>query len=210
MYSDPVGPELYLASASPRRSALLSQVGVRHRQFGCSVDESVLDGESPEQYVERVTRAKVLAGQTQVTPAAVVLAADTAVVVDGQILGKPIDARHAATMLRALSGRCHRVMTAVAVARNESIEVVRVDTDVRFRPIGESEIAAYWATGEPADKAGGYAIQGLGAVFVEAIEGSYSAVVGLPLPETVELLARFGIRCWQGLEAESPSGSPQA
>lgn len=210
MYSDTGCPSLYLASASPRRSALLTQVGIVHHQFGCSIDESVLAGEAAEHYVERVTRAKAVTGQAQVPHGAVVLAADTAVVVDGRILGKPLDQGHAATMLRALSGRVHRVMTAVAVASAGRMKVVRVDTRVFFRPIEEAEIAAYWATGEPMDKAGGYAIQGLGAVFVSAIEGSYSAVVGLPLPETVQLLAEYGIGCWQSLEAENASGSSQA
>lgn len=214
MYSDRYARErdgfLYLASASPRRSELLTQIGVVHRQFGCSVDEGVGEGETPEHYVERVTRAKAQAGQVQVPAAAVVLAADTAVVIDGQILGKPRDAAHAATMLRAMSGCTHQVMTAVAVARGERMEVIIVDTRVRFREIEASEIAAYWASGEPADKAGGYAIQGLGAVFVSGIEGSYSAVVGLPLAETAQLLAGFGIDCWQGLEADKPSGSSQA
>ncbi|MBL4835180.1 MAG: septum formation inhibitor Maf [Pseudomonas sp.] len=214
MYSDShfgAGSEgLYLASASPRRSELLAQIGVIHRQFACSVDESVDENETPERYVERVTRAKALAGQAQAPADSVVLAADTAVVIDGQILGKPRDAAHAASMLRAMSGRAHQVMTAVAVACGEQIKVVRVDTHVRFRLIQESEIAAYWASGEPADKAGGYAIQGLGAVFVSGIEGSYSAVVGLPLQETAQLLASFGIRCWQGSGAENSSGSSQA
>lgn len=210
MYSEQQSPVLYLASASPRRSELLSQIGVAHRQFGCSIDESVVAGEEPEHYVERVTRAKALEGQVQAPSGAVVLAADTAVVIDGQILGKPRDAAHAAEMLRALSGRAHQVMTAVAVACDERVEVIRVDTSVCFRPIAAHEIATYWATGEPTDKAGGYAIQGLGAVFIRAIEGSYSAVVGLPLLETAQLLASFGVDCWQGLEADNSSGSSQA
>lgn len=210
MYSDTDSPVLYLASASPRRSALLAQIGVVHRQFGCNIDEGALAGETPEQYVERVTRAKAVAGQLHAPDGAIVLAADTAVVVDGQILGKPADAIDAAKMLRTLSGRWHRVMTAVAVACAERITVARVDTRVRFRRIEEREIHAYWVTGEPADKAGGYAIQGLGAVFVDKIEGSYSAVVGLPLPETVSLLAECGIDCWQKLETESPSRPSKA
>jgi septum formation protein len=204
MYSDPSQPVLFLASASPRRSALLTQIGVIHRQFGCDIDESVLADEAPAHYVERVTRAKARAGQSYVPKGAVVLAADTAVVVDGRILGKPLDAADAASMLRGLSGRWHQVMTAVGVTADERSSVVVVNTQVCLRVIEEHEIHAYWTTGEPADKAGGYAIQGLGAVFVEKIEGSYSAVVGLPLPETVQLLAEYGIGCWQSLETEGP------
>ena len=204
MYSDPIQPILFLASASPRRSALLAQVGIIHRQFGCDIDESVLADEPPSHYVERVTRAKAIAGQSQVPKGAIVLAADTAVVVDGRILGKPVDAVDAACMLRQLSGRWHQVMTAVAVTADERISLVLVEARVCLRVIEDHEIQAYWTTGEPADKAGGYAIQGLGAVFVEKIEGSYSSVVGLPLSETVWLLADYGIGCWQSLETESP------
>ena len=133
-----------------------------------------------------------------VAPAgAVVLAADTAVVVDGRILGKPADRAQALDMLRLLSAREHEVMTAVAVARGAEVQLELVTTQVRFRTLSEAEMAAYWDSGEPADKAGGYGIQGLGAVFVANLSGSYSAVVGLPLMETASLLAGFGIRCWQ-------------
>ena len=197
MYSEPIAGSLYLASASPRRSALLTQIGVLHRQFACDVDEQGLADESAAAYVERVTQAKVLAGQQRVAVDAVVLAADTVVVVDGRILGKPADQDDARNMLRSLSGRAHQVMTAVAVASGPRSELIRVDSQVFFRCLGEAEIAAYWATGEPADKAGSYAIQGLAAIFVERIEGSYSAVVGLPLMETASLLTSFGIARWQ-------------
>lgn len=198
MYSEPA-PSLFLASASPRRSALLKQIGVPHHQFACDIDEQVLAGESAAAYVERVTRAKVLAGQQQVAADAVVLAADTVVVLDGSILGKPADQQQATSMLRSLSGREHQVMTAVAVACGSRCDLVRVDTRVFFRPLSEVEIAAYWLTGEPADKAGSYGIQGLAGVFVQRIEGSYSAVVGLPLQETAGLLADFAIASWQPL-----------
>ena len=198
MYSETTAG-LYLASASPRRSALLTQIGVAHRQCACDIDEQVLAGEAAPAYVERVTRAKVKAGQQQVAADAVVLAADTVVVVDGRILGKPADQEHAFGMLRSLSGRAHQVMTAVAVASGARCELVRVDTKVFFRPLSDKDIAAYWATGEPADKAGSYGIQGLAGLFVERIEGSYSAVVGLPLLETASLLADFAIPCWQPL-----------
>jgi septum formation protein len=197
MYSEPGAASLYLASASPRRSALLTQIGVPHRQFACDIDERVLDHEPPAEYVQRVARAKALAGQQQVAADAVVLAADTVVVVDDHILGKPADQSEATAMLRSLSGRAHQVMTAVAVACGDRCELLRVDTLVIFRHLEEAEIAAYWATGEPADKAGSYGIQGLAATFVQRIEGSYSAVVGLPLMETAGLLARFGIANWQ-------------
>lgn len=198
MYSEST-TSLYLASASPRRSALLTQIGVAHHQFACDIDEQVLAGESAQMYVERVTRSKVQAGQKQVAAEAVVLAADTVVVLEGRILGKPADQQQAASMLRSLSGRSHQVMTAVAVASGTRCELLRVDTTVFFRPLSEAEIAAYWATGEPSDKAGSYGIQGLASVFVQRIEGSYSAVVGLPLSETAGMLADFGIASWQPL-----------
>lgn len=190
--------ELLLASASPRRAELLAQIGVRATRLVCSVDEQVQPGESPGGYVERVTRDKVLAA-VQAAPGRVVLAADTAVVQGDCILGKPADRADAVRMLTALSGSEHTVMTAVAVGCDQRVELVRVDTLVRFRALSEAEIAAYWDTGEPADKAGSYGIQGLAAVFVERIEGSYSAVVGLPLLETATLLKSFGIPCWQRL-----------
>ncbi|WP_341707445.1 Maf family protein [Halopseudomonas sp.] len=190
--------ELLLASASPRRAELLAQIGVRATRLICSVDEQVQPGESSERYVERVTRDKVLAA-VRAAPGRVVLAADTAVVQGDRILGKPTDRDDAMRMLASLSGAEHTVMTAVAVACDQRVELVRVDTQVRFRALSEAEINAYWDTGEPADKAGSYGIQGLAAVFVERIEGSYSAVVGLPLLETATLLKSFGIPCWQRL-----------
>ncbi|GGI87992.1 Maf family protein [Halopseudomonas pertucinogena] len=188
---------LYLASASPRRRELLEQIGVPVRLVRCAVDEQPLADESAESYVQRVTRDKVRAGVALAPAGAVVLAADTAVVLDGTILGKPRDRDDALRTLRALSGREHQVMTAVAVARGDELQVRLVISRVRFRPLAEAELAAYWDTGEPQDKAGSYGIQGLAAVFVAHLEGSYSAVVGLPLMETAELLDRFGIRCWQ-------------
>lgn len=188
---------LYLASASPRRRELLEQIGVPLRLVSCAVDEQVLVGEAAMDYVQRVTRDKVRAGVDLAPAGAVVLAADTAVVLDGRILGKPLDREQGLAMLRALSGREHSVITAVAVARGSDVRLRPVVTQVRFRALGEAEMCAYWDTGEPADKAGGYGIQGLGAVFVAHIAGSYSAVVGLPLMETAELLAEFAIPCWQ-------------
>ena len=188
---------VHLASASPRRRELLAQIGVPVQRVQCSVDERPRPDEAPADYVQRVTRDKVGAGVAIAPAGAVVLAADTAVVLDDAILGKPVDQQHAQAMLRSLSGRQHQVLTAVAVARGSDIRLQLVATKVRFRPLSDAEILAYWQTGEPADKAGAYGIQGLGAVFVEHIEGSYSAVVGLPLAETALLLGEFAVPCWQ-------------
>lgn len=188
---------VHLASASPRRRELLEQIGVPVQRVVCAVDEQVRPGEAAADYVQRVTRDKVQAGVAAAPDGAVVLAADTAVVLDGRILGKPADREQGLAMLRALSGREHQVMTAVAVARGAEVRLQLVISRVRFGALSEAQIAAYWDTGEPADKAGGYGIQGLGAVFVEHLEGSYSAVVGLPLAETAQLLADFSVPCWQ-------------
>lgn len=197
MSSDTLSRTLYLASASPRRRELLSQIGVMTRVIPSDIDETVQPGEHPLGYVERVTRDKVRAGAGKAPDGAVVLAADTAVVLGDAILGKPTDREHGLGMLESLSGRAHSVITSVAVSRGNDLRQVNVETRVWFRHLGAAERSAYWDTGEPADKAGGYAIQGLGAVFVERIEGSYSAVVGLPLMETATLLRDFGIPCWR-------------
>ena len=202
---------LHLASASPRRRELLLQIGVPHRLVSAPIDESVLPGELPAAYVERLARAKAAAGLAALGGSAAagahgapygssepcVLGADTAVVLDGRILGKPADRADGLAMLAALSGRVHEVLTAVAVCDGSRCAAQVVSSRVHFRTLGDAEREAYWATGEPLDKAGGYAIQGLAAIFVERLEGSYSAVVGLPLAETAELLAGFGIACWQ-------------
>lgn len=188
---------LYLASTSPRRAELLQQIGVPFQPLAVSVDESVQLGESPEVYVERLARAKAQAAQAFLTehiPYA--LGADTTVVLDGQILGKPCNQDQGLEMLRALSGRTHQVFTAIALSSRQQCLSQWVVTEVCFRPLSESEITAYWSTGEPCDKAGAYGIQGLGAVFVQHIQGSYSAVVGLPLCETAQLLNSQGIPCW--------------
>lgn len=194
---------LYLASGSPRRRELLTQIGVPFTAVSADIDETPLDHESPSAYVERLARGKAEAGRR--VPEAdldgCVLGADTAVVLDGRILGKPLDQGDAMTMLLSLSGRDHEVLTAIAVLDGQRCESRVVRSRVRFRSITEQEAAAYWASGEPRDKAGGYGIQGLGAVFVAGLEGSYSAVVGLPLCETAELLGHFGIPCWQTLSA---------
>lgn len=195
------GTRLYLASGSPRRRELLTQIGVPFSVLSAPIDECVWPAESPSAYVERLARAKALAGlATLADPhAAVVLGADTAVVFDGQILGKPASRTDALATLTALSGREHDVLTAVALLSAARSEVRLVSSRVCFRPLTRREIDAYWASGEPLDKAGSYAIQGLAAVFVRHLQGSYSAVVGLPLCETAELLANFGIPCWQRL-----------
>lgn len=197
---------LYLASGSPRRRELLTQIGVPFSAISADIDETPLNDESPAAYVERLARGKAEAGRavlalSEPALAVCVLGADTAVVLDGQILGKPVDEADALTMLMALSDREHEVLTAIAVLDGQRCESRVVRSLVRFRPVSREEAAAYWASGEPQDKAGGYGIQGLGAVFVAGLNGSYSAVVGLPLCETAELLGHFGIPCWQTLNA---------
>lgn len=190
-------PALFLASASPRRRELLMQIGVPYSLLAVSIDETPELAEAPDVYVQRMAREKALAGLAQVDGAsACVLGADTTVVLDQQILGKPADQAEARATLQALSGREHEVMTAVALASEAGCVVRLVTSRVRFRTIRPGEIDAYWASGEPQDKAGSYAIQGWGAVFVSALEGSYSGVVGLPLCETAQLLAAHGVACW--------------
>lgn len=196
---------LYLASGSPRRRELLTQIGVPFLTQIAPIDESALPGESPLAYVERLARAKGHAGLAALVDAddAVVLGADTAVVLDGRILGKPRDRADALATLQALSGRSHQVLTAVALVSRERQASQVVTSQVTFRPLTQAEIEAYWASGEPQDKAGSYGIQGLAAVFVSQLQGSYSAVVGLPLCETAALLAEFAIPCWQTVPVNS-------
>ncbi|HZX16961.1 MAG TPA: Maf family protein [Pseudomonas sp.] len=196
---------LYLASGSPRRRELLTQIAVPFLTQIAPIDENALPGESPIAYVERLARAKAQAGLTALsdTADAVVLGADTAVVLDGRILGKPADRDDALATLSALSGRSHQVLTAVALISRERLESRVVTSQVTFRALSQAEIEAYWASGEPQDKAGCYGIQGLAAVFVSQLQGSYSAVVGLPLCETAALLAEFAIPCWQSLPVHS-------
>lgn len=188
---------LFLASASPRRRELLAQIGVPFSLLDVSVDETPSPTESPEAYVERVARDKALAGLASISgDDSCVLGADTSVVLDQHILGKPADRADGLAMLAALSGRTHRVMTAVALASRTACEVRVVTSEVMFRTIDEAEAERYWDSGEPVDKAGGYAIQGWGAVFVSQLHGSYSAVVGLPLCETAQLVDIFGLQRW--------------
>ena len=187
-------PHVFLASASPRRQALLTQIGIGYTLLHAGVDEALLPDESAGDYVRRVALEKVRAGRALLAEDAgsPVLGADTAVVVDGRIMGKPRDRDEGIDMLLALSGRSHQVLSAVALAAGR--EAVRVsESRVTFRRLTQAQCAAYWDTGEPRDKAGGYAIQGRGAVFVSRLEGSYSGVMGLPVYETAELLREFGI-----------------
>ena len=195
---------LYLASGSPRRRELLTQIGIPFTVVSASIDETPQPHEQAGAYVERLARGKAAAGLALLaasgTPEPLaVLGADTAVVLDGKILGKPVDREDALAMLAALSGREHEVLTAVAVTDGQRSESLCIISRVSFNDISEERARAYWASGEPQDKAGAYAIQGLGAVFVQGLQGSYSGVVGLPVAETAELLARFGIACWQGV-----------
>jgi len=190
---------LYLASASPRRRELLTQIGVAFVTRVQPIDETPQPAEAPAAYVERLALAKAQAVLATLDDrhAAVVLGSDTAVVLDGRILGKPVDREDGLATLAALAGREHQVLTAVALVSATRAEARVVSSTVRFKPLTQAQIEAYWATGEPCDKAGSYGIQGLAAVFVSQMQGSYSAVVGLPLCETAELLAQFAIPCWQ-------------
>jgi len=187
--------DIYLASQSPRRRELLTQIGVRFQVLPVDVHEAPDSGESAQDYVRRVALDKARAGAAcpQRSLDLPVLGSDTEVVVDGEVQGKPRDAEHGLAMLARLSGRSHQVLSAVALVRGGREEVVLSASTVHFRPLAEAEIRAYWTTGEPADKAGGYAIQGRAAVFVERLEGSFSGVMGLPLYETARLLKQFGV-----------------
>ena len=188
-------PVIYLASQSPRRRELLGQIGVSHAVLSVEVDEQLHDGECARDYVMRVALDKARAGRAALATGdhVPVLGADTSVVIAGEVLGKPANRAAAMAMLQRLSGTTHEVLSAVALA-GASGDAVRVSASrVTFRTLTGRECAAYWATGEPADKAGAYAIQGLAAVFITRIEGSYSGVMGLPLYETAELLKESGI-----------------
>ncbi len=191
-------PPLILASASPRRRELLKQIGLEFGIQPVDLDESPLPDELPDHYVERLARAKATAGLTRATgEETLVVGADTSVVLDDRILGKPRDRASAVAMLRELSGRTHKVFSAVALAGGHGCYARTSVTEVCFRELEDAEIERYWETGEPRDKAGAYGIQGYGAVFVTGIWGSYSGVVGLPLQETAELLGEAGLPVWQ-------------
>lgn len=182
-------PQFTLASSSPRRREILAALGFDFNVVSVDVDEKHLHGESAEQMVLRLAIAKAEAAAA----AELAIGSDTVVVLDERILGKPRDADDAVAMLLALSGRTHRVLTGVALKTAAGASAVLSATEVRFREIGRDEAYRYWQSGEPADKAGSYGIQGIGGMFVESINGSYSGVMGLPVFETVELLKSAGI-----------------
>ena len=184
-------PKLYLASTSPRRRDILASIGLDFDVVAVDVDETPLAGESSAAMVLRLSVAKAQAAE--IGAGGVALGSDTAVVVDGRLLGKPRDREDGLEMLDLLSGRAHRVLTGVAVSHAQGTATALSETDVMFREISRDEALAYWQSGEPRDKAGAYAIQGLGGAFVERIEGSYTGVVGLPVFETIELLREAGI-----------------
>jgi septum formation protein len=188
---------LVLASRSPRRAELLRGLRLPFEVMPADVDESPLPGESADAYVERLARTKAEAVRARIAADDVlVLGADTTVELDGRILGKPEDQADGVAMLLALAGRSHRVATGIAVAGPGRTESVCVTAEVEFRDVDRAEAEAYWATGEPADKAGGYGLQGIGGIFVASIRGSASAVVGLPVAETEQLLRRCGMDTW--------------
>ena len=197
-------PELFLASASPRRASLLEQVGVRFRVCPVDIDEQWRPAETIRNYVARLAREKCQAAAAKLPAGSAVLAADTAGICGDTRLTKPLDQHDAIRMLMGMSGRWHTVSTAVSLYCGGQMETCIVNSEVLFRPLTRQECLDYWATGEPCDKAGSYAIQGLGAVFVERIVGSYSGVVGLPLCETAALLKRFGIPCWDMAGQQHP------
>jgi len=185
--------KIILASHSPRRAELLTQLGVNHQVCAVDIDETPFKNESPLNYVQRVAAEKSAACLQLKHTQYPILAADTAVVFNNQIMGKPEDQQHAAQMLHRLSAQTHQVYSAISFRGKEHWQRVNI-TEVTFRAIQAFEMAAYWNTGEPEDKAGGYAIQGLGSIFIESIKGSFSAVMGLPLFETAEILTKQGIK----------------
>ena len=198
-------PMICLGSASPRRAELLAQIGVPYLVHTAAIDETPKPAEAPEVYVLRIALEKAQAVLAQ-NPDLPVLAADTAVVVDGEILGKPRDQADGLAMLARLSGRTHHVLTSVALVEQgaEGRCASRLSVNkVLFRPISETERLVYWRTGEPADKAGAYAIQGYAAIFIEHLEGSFSGVMGLPLFETAELLREFGFNLYDNWGASA-------
>jgi septum formation protein len=202
----PVDHKIYLASKSPRRRELLRQIGVDFELLllrdqgprGPEISEEVMDGEDPRDYVQRVTREKAEFGARVMMmrrlPTRPVLAADTTVVIDGRILGKPASKEEAMDMLRSLSGRTHQVLTSVSLQNDEETSQILQVSEVTLGTLSEEMMRAYCTTTEPYDKAGGYGIQGLAAVFIERIVGSYTGIMGLPLHETSLLLQKAGIR----------------
>lgn len=205
-------PLIYLASASPRRSALLTQIGVQHRVHPVDIDERHRHGEMPRDYVTRLacTKAQTLWDRlglpAESVPAAEllpVLGSDTTVAIGAEILGKPSDRTDGIRMLTRLSAQTHQVFTAVALRHAGGCDVRLSVSEVTFRALLPDEMSAYWETGEPADKAGGYAVQGLAGVFIRQLVGSYSGIMGLPLFETAELLSLIGWQAWNTSPAAS-------
>ena len=186
-------PPLLLASASPRRRELLAQVGVSVEVHPADIDEAVRAGEAPVDYVLRLARSKAEAVWSATGGRLPVLAADTSVICGTEILGKPVDCAALVAMLQRLSSRSHEVLTAVALRTASGLRTALSTSEVTFRPLKREEIERYWQTGEPADKAGGYAVQGIGAMFISRLQGSFSGVMGLPLYETAQLLQAAGI-----------------
>jgi septum formation protein len=185
---------LILASASPRRMEILDQLGIPYVARPQDIDESRLDSEDPADYVCRLARVKAEAALAEAGEENTVsLGSDTTVVCGDEIFEKPVDEEDAVRILSALSGKTHQVLTAVALATSEQTQVLLSESNVTFRLLSKNEIRAYWSSGEPSDKAGGYGIQGLGAVLVEKMEGSYSGIMGLPVRETVTLLEKTGL-----------------
>jgi len=193
--------QVVLASASPRRRELLERLGLRVRSLAADIDETPGEGEAPEALVQRLAVAKAQAVAAQLRAARndhpPVLGSDTEVVLEGRVFGKPADRDDALAMLARLSGRVHEVLTAVAVVTATDVQVVLSRSRVEFREIPRAEAEAYWATGEPRDKAGAYGIQGVGGIFAVRLDGSFSGVMGLPLAETELLLRDAGVDVWR-------------
>ncbi len=187
--------EIYLASASPRRQELLTQIGVRFELLKVDVPEVPAVGETPEEFVQRVALEKARAGKQLLSSADAhpVLGADTVVIIDDRILGKPANKDEAIAMLASLAGRTHQVITAVALVADQEAVSINI-SQVTFSELTQEQIDAYWRSGECQDKAGAYAIQGRAAMFIQALQGSYSGVMGLPLYETTGLLQQFGVK----------------
>lgn len=202
-------PLILLASASPRHSALLTQIGVEHRVRPVDIDERIQPGEAPAQYVRRlaIAKAEALWSRLMEQDRAPVLGSDTSVALADEILGKPADRGDGLQMLKRLSARTHQVYTAVALRHARGCDTRLSVSDVTFRALSRTEMDAYWRSGEPLDKAGGYAIQGRAALFIERIAGSYSGIVGLPLFETAELLHMIGYPLLNGPPLDEPGKS---
>jgi len=186
-------PSLILASASPRRSDLLTQLGLKHNIQIADIDETVYPNEKPADYVVRVAHEKSRVIQQRNNNTDIILAADTSVVLNDYIMGKPENLEHALSMLTSLSGNTHQVYSAISLRGQSTQQAVSI-SNVTFRILSESEIINYWHTGEPADKAGAYAVQGLASIFIQSIQGSFSGIMGLPLFETAQLLSNEGIK----------------